>query len=220
MKTTNKRPVVPLRARAGFSLVELMVAVTLGILVSLGLVTVFGATSKTNRVQEMLAEIQENGRYAVSRVDSDLRLNSRQLMNMAGYYGTPPGANGMVNLNLAPDVYMAATPGVPFPDGAVAAPAGWTTQLPTYTHWPLSPAYYMQGHSCAGTTCNPATLPAYVPAAGAAAGNRVPGTDVLTLRYLNSQGWSSYRGEVAIPDCAAGGTFIGANGIILTPAGG
>ena len=58
----------------GFSLIELMVAMTLGLLLSIGIVTLFGATSKTNKVQDALARLQENGRYAMTRMTDDLRM--------------------------------------------------------------------------------------------------------------------------------------------------
>jgi type IV pilus assembly protein PilW len=197
----------------GFSLIELMIAITLGILLGIGLVTLFGATSKTNHVQEMMAEVQENGRYAVTRISNDLRFADRTLMNMAGYTTGTPGANGMVNLTQAPNVYAA---NIPFPDGTVLPPAGWSAAVPGYTNWPLSPAYFMQGYACTSTTCSPNTLPAYIPAMSTAANGRVKGADVLTVRYLSSQGWSSYNGTAAAEVVA---TCAGANltNITLTP---
>ena len=206
---------------AGFSLIELMVALLLGILLSLGLVTLFDATSKTNRVQEMLAELQENGRYAMTRINGDLRLASRQMMSMSGYIYATPGTNGMVNSTLAANVYVDGSstgPGVPFPDGTVRAPTGWIAALPGYTRWPLSPAYFMQAYVCGTSTCTPNSVPSYVPAIGTGAGSRVQNSDVLTVRYLNATGWSSYNGEVAIASCAAGGNAV--TGITLTPTTG
>jgi len=62
----------------GFTLIELMVALTLGLLLSIGIVTLFGATSKTNKVQDSLARLQENGRYAMTRMNADLRMLGAQ----------------------------------------------------------------------------------------------------------------------------------------------
>ncbi len=57
----------PWRAWRGFSLIELMVAMFLGIIVSAGIITLFTSTSKANRVQAQLARMQEQGRFAVAR---------------------------------------------------------------------------------------------------------------------------------------------------------
>ncbi|MDR3388344.1 MAG: PilW family protein [Rudaea sp.] len=196
-------------AAKGFTLIELMIAIALGILLSLGLVSLFGATSKTNRVQQMMADVQDNGRFAITQISNDLRLASRSLMNASGYSAASPGANGAVNLAQAPNVYVAA---MPFPDGSVGPPAGWTSTTASY--WPLSPAYFIKANYCSAGACAPTAVPSYVAATGTTtAGQRVPNTDVLTVRYLNSEGWTSYRGEVA-PTCAAGFlTFV-----TLTPA--
>jgi len=176
----------------GFTLVELMVAVVLGILVSIGLVTLFSATSKANRVQDALAQLQENGRYAVNRLNYDLRLESRQLMASSGFLASAPGTNGAVNPVLAPQVYVAS---LPFPDGALGPPATWDAGA-TMSWWPLSPRYFIQGYECS-TSCTVPTGTAQPPAAGTAAGQRVQKSDVLLVRYLNTHGWSSYNGEVA-----------------------
>ncbi len=185
-------------AARGFTLIELMVAITLGILVSVGLITVFDAVSTNNKVQQQLSEMQENGRYAITRINNDLRLAYRQISNTTGYSGLQtPGANGAVNLGVAPDVY--ATAGIPFPDGTVTAPTGWKA---TTTHWPLSPKYFISG-----------TVPTYVPAASSTtAGARVPGSDVITMHYLNSEGWSSYNNEVTFT-CT--GAFL--TSVVVTP---
>src|SRR4051812_40813975 len=107
-KTTPEMYDAQVRAR-GFSLIELMVALTLGLLISLGLIALFQATSKTNRVQEGMAEMQENGRYAVTRVNYDLRLASRQVMNASGY-SSPASPN--TSVLQAPNVFYAK---IPFP---------------------------------------------------------------------------------------------------------
>ena len=61
-------------ASRGFSLIELMVAMALGLVLSIGVVSLFGSTSMSNKVQNSLARLQENGRYAVARMESDLRM--------------------------------------------------------------------------------------------------------------------------------------------------
>jgi prepilin-type N-terminal cleavage/methylation domain-containing protein len=69
----------PTRSQTGFSLIELMVALLLGLLLMSGIIAVY-LESKRGFVQdEAIARVQENGRYA-------LRLLSREIA-MAGFLG-------------------------------------------------------------------------------------------------------------------------------------
>lgn len=57
----------------GFSLVELMVALTISTLLMLGLVEIFGSARASYNLQEGLARLQENARYANSFIARNLR---------------------------------------------------------------------------------------------------------------------------------------------------
>lgn len=75
---------VKIRGCQGFTLVELMVALLLGLLLSGAIISVF-LEGKNNFVQDdEVARVQENGRYA-------LRLLSREI-GMAGFFGGEPDA--------------------------------------------------------------------------------------------------------------------------------
>jgi type IV pilus assembly protein PilW len=63
----------------GFSLAELMIAVTIGLLILAGLSGVFSTTSKSRGEVERANRQIENGRYAVQLLTDDLKL--------AGYFG-------------------------------------------------------------------------------------------------------------------------------------
>jgi len=60
--------------QAGMSLVELMISVTLGLIVSAAMISLFISAKQNYRVNENLARLQENGRYAVSFISRDLRM--------------------------------------------------------------------------------------------------------------------------------------------------
>src|SRR6056297_2065090 len=60
------------RAR-GFSLVELMVAITLGLLLTAGMVQLFSSSRLTFQTNDALARVQENGRFAMELLKRDLR---------------------------------------------------------------------------------------------------------------------------------------------------
>lgn len=75
---------VPRRPR-GFSLVELMVALVLGLIVIAGLIEVLMATRKGFQLQQSSSYLQQNIRFASERIGWSL--------HMAGFWGgNPPGA--------------------------------------------------------------------------------------------------------------------------------
>jgi type IV pilus assembly protein PilW len=57
----------------GLTLVELMVALVMGLILLAGLATVLIANKKTYRHQDALARLQENGRFAISILERDIR---------------------------------------------------------------------------------------------------------------------------------------------------
>ena len=61
------------RTRRGFSLIELMVAITLGLLLTAGLVQLFTSTKVTFNTNDALARVQENGRFALENLKRELR---------------------------------------------------------------------------------------------------------------------------------------------------
>ena len=66
-------------SQVGLSLVELMVAMAIGIFLIAGAITVFGKTRDLYRVNEDTARLQEVARYAMSTIEADVR--------MANYWG-------------------------------------------------------------------------------------------------------------------------------------
>ena len=70
----------------GFTLVEVMVAITIGLIVLAAVAQIFATSRGTYRLEENLARVQESGRFAVEFLTRDLR--------MAGYAGC-------VNINQA-----------------------------------------------------------------------------------------------------------------------
>ncbi len=77
------------RHQVGLSLVELMVAMIIGIFLMLGAVTVYNQSRNTYRASEALARLQEVGRLAMDVIESDLR--------MANYWGLNSDATFIVN---------------------------------------------------------------------------------------------------------------------------
>lgn len=180
---------------AGFSLIEIMVAITLGLLLSAGVITIFSSTSKANKVQNALARLQENGRYAMTRIGADLRMLSGQYCsNFSG--NSRSTSNGPQVSGRAPWIYSAA---LTLPDAG--APLIFTTASA------VSPRLFVQGYECGSGTCTPAVPSGtgQIPAVGTSDGSRLKGTDVLTIRYTTGTGWPV--SATAPPNCTSGGNI-------------
>lgn len=80
------------RAQQGFTVVELMVALALGLIIATALVYVFIANNLSYRVQTGLARAQEGGRFAVDFLARDIR--------MAGFNGSCLARGDMLTNNL------------------------------------------------------------------------------------------------------------------------
>lgn len=187
------RRVRPRKLQRGISIIELMIALVLGMLLSAGIVTLFAGSSKSSRIQSGLSTLQENGRYAMTRIDEDLRMISGQYCaNFAG--ASRQTTNGPQLASRAPWVYASS---VTLPDAGAAL---------TYTAGtPFDPRLFVQGYECSTGSCSPAlpTSGSTIPDVGTADGDRLTGTDVLTIRYQTGSGWPITTN----PGCATGGTI-------------
>lgn len=71
----------PMTYQAGLTILELMISMSLGLLLVVGIGTVYVGSNQTYRVQEDHARIQENGRYTLEAIGRSLR--------QAGYADIP-----------------------------------------------------------------------------------------------------------------------------------
>jgi type IV pilus assembly protein PilW len=174
---------------SGVTLVELMIAMVLGLLVSGGIITVFLTTSNSNRVQNQLARLQEEGRYAIGRLVGDLRMANGHYCANTGGLANQTSSGLLLDGLRAPMVYA---------NNLVGALSDVTTNwgASPYPAKPTSPYYFpsflsMRGYDCTRTACTPAVAASVVPNMGTNVTNRVVGSSVLTLRYLDSsRGWA------------------------------
>lgn len=221
-KTSAQKPVHS--TSRGFTLVEVMVAIVIGLILILGIATIFTNTTNNIRLQRGIATIQETGRIAVDLMSSDIGGTGSQYcsaMNLqlavngftpqrpffsvvntilpvtgnddlsAFYNTTPSGSTGGLFYGL---VTPADLPPVPVTVPPTAPPPPGSPYL-------ISARYTIQGHDCVGTVCTPALTvlgagrtsagaTAAAAAAGPLPGQRVPDTDVLTIRTLVGNGAS------------------------------
>lgn len=202
---------------AGFSLVEVLVALTLGVLLVGGIFTLFTGINGTNKTQNGLARLQENGRFALMRMETDMRMTGAQYCSNttgASVQGTPipvlPARAPMVyakNLNL-PDSILNSVDAAGIPSAASAA-----------APYVLSPRWFLQGYSCTASNCTPALTAADtgIPNMGLTAGSRVPASDVLTVRYLRGSGWTVPLNSCSTP---TGSTITSGTVIKVAPQAG
>ena len=73
----------------GFSLVEIMIALLIGLFLLEGILQMFSASQQTYRMQSNLARLQENGRFALDFLARDIR--------MASYWGCMSSSTGDIS---------------------------------------------------------------------------------------------------------------------------
>jgi len=80
---TNQMPSTACRIaadrQAGLTLIELMIAMTIGVFLLMGTLTVFTQSRANFKVADSIARLQENARFALDTIEPDLRL--------AGFWG-------------------------------------------------------------------------------------------------------------------------------------
>ena len=201
------------RRASGLSLIELMVAMVLGLLVAAGIITVFLSTSSSNKAQTQLAQLQEEGRFAITRLVGDLRMANGQYCSNTRGTATQGGSGVFMDGLRAPRIYATDVENA-LSDLTTAwgvAPYPAKPAEPYYL-----PAYFsMRGYDCDKNGCAPAA-PASLPAPGKTADSRVIGTSILTLRYLDAgSGWSLEGNSMVVP--GAGGLV---DHVTVVPAAG
>lgn len=89
MRRVRKVPPVTL-VQSGMTIVELMIAMALGIFLMAGLMQVFQANQRTSMLQESFARVQESGRIGIELLVKDIR--------MADYKGCLPDIDSINNM--------------------------------------------------------------------------------------------------------------------------
>jgi type IV pilus assembly protein PilW len=110
------------RGQLGFTLVELMVAITIGLILIAGVIQILTSNKQTFRVQEATSRLQENGRFAIDMLSRDIR--------MAGFWGCNSDiANVTSNLNTPNDFVDPSLGDITGTNGTGALPDTITLQM-------------------------------------------------------------------------------------------
>lgn len=161
------------RDASGLSLIELMIAMVIGLVLMLGLLRVFAASREAARMSEGLSRVQENGRFALDYLQRDLRMvghmgciNDQARLLQGGilettFADTIGAGGGQLDMGTGLRGYEAAGT-APHTDttitiGAERPTAAWVAEAST-------PA-----------------LPAYISALAP-----LPGSDIVELRYFSA----------------------------------
>lgn len=87
-----RRLILPHSRQRGFTLVELLVTVTLGLLVIAGIGQIYTAAKRSYDIQTSLARLQDAGRYAVDVITQDVRRAGYWGLTNMRAFGPPAGA--------------------------------------------------------------------------------------------------------------------------------
>jgi len=106
------------QGQAGLTLVEMMVAMAVGLILMAGVIQIFASNKQTYRIQDATSRLQENGRFAVDMLRRDIR--------MAGFWGCSRTLVSLsVNVDTSGAGYSDVDPtqgGINGTDGAAGAP--------------------------------------------------------------------------------------------------
>ncbi len=74
----NNNKLNPSRLQQGLSLVELLIAMTLGLILMTGMIAVFSGNQRSSELNTAMANMQENARFALTTLSTDIRMSAFQ----------------------------------------------------------------------------------------------------------------------------------------------
>ena len=95
----------PALRQTGFTLIEMMISITIGLGILAGLVGVLASSSSNSRTNDRTSELMSNGRYALNSMKQELRE-----AGFLGYtYNKPSATAGIAVTGCVPDAEVGAT---------------------------------------------------------------------------------------------------------------
>lgn len=161
----------------GFSLVELMVAMVIGLIITFAVVQIFTTSRTTYQTDEGLARVQENGRFAVEFLTREIR--------QAGDIGCRQAPE--LNLSASPLTYDNATPGASAFTGIQGYEYQGTSPGNTFVISAEEPNNVAAGWTPARNAVTATDLTLAVAAAGGGGlmPAAIPGSDALILQRMD-----------------------------------
>ena len=180
-----------LKRHSGFTLVEIMVAMAIGLMMTAVIVTVFGQSTQSSKVNQARNEIQEQARVALDTLQRDLRqagyigCNSNRVLNSGGLVNTTSTPNSYRN-NIATFMQGYEGTGASF---SPAAPGAVTGASPAAS--PINDAVTVRIPSGQPVSLN---------------GTMASGTAVIPV--FSTSGFTAGATRAVIGDCAQSSVFI------------
>lgn len=159
--------------QSGLSLVELMVALMIGVVLLLGLIQIFGASRAAFASAEGMSRVQENARFAVDILRNDLRMAGH--MGLRGEAGYLQAGGRFFNHSVAPSTNV------------INAPFALRLDMPVqaFEHNNTSPGQTLNLSAGAVTGVSAASFVPALPAAlNDLVNDAIVGSDILVVRYL------------------------------------
>ncbi|MBB3813762.1 type IV pilus assembly protein PilW [Xanthomonas arboricola] len=151
----------------GFSLIELMIALVIGLVLLLGVIQIFSASRTAAQLSEGASRAQENGRFALDYLARDIR--------MAGHFGCVNDQAQFVKGEGDPRVNLSATTGS-------GSPLDFSVSIQGYEAPGTAPKDQITiGENASPLVGLPASIQNLNPAPR-------PGSDIIVLRYLSAEG--------------------------------
>ncbi|MHB8346032.1 MAG: PilW family protein [Acidiferrobacterales bacterium] len=173
MKTALRQWPVRRDHQRGFSLVELMVALTVGLILLGAVLAIFIANRGIYSSNKAVAQIQEDGRFALSFLQNDVR--------MAGYMGCAQDTQLNSILNVAANDYI-----YDFSEGITGYEATNTGTGATYVLPATLAVATPSSFDAEADPYVPALSGSEVPFTVTGVGEPLQGSDLLVLRYADS----------------------------------
>ena len=189
----------------GFSLIELMVAMVLGLILSAGIFTVFNGNKQSADLNATMADMQESARFALNQLSSDIR--------MAGYQGCKDINRGGPNILArgAPTTNLEQTATV---GSLVIGPTNWTPAPPGGTLGLVSNSI-ADTHALTLQFGSNATFP-LTQNVGGAVPSRTASIPVDTTAGVSSEPFNIQTGEFALISNCTGSDLIKVSGVSAT----
>ncbi|MEA9554996.1 PilW family protein [Xanthomonas nasturtii] len=155
------------RRSAGLSLIELMIAMVIGLVLLLGIIQIFSASRTAAQLSEGASRVQENGRFALDYLARDIR--------MAGHFGCVNDQAQFVRAQGDPRVNLSAATGS-------GSPLDFSVSIQGYEAPGTAPGDALTIGASAGAISGlPAAIQNLSPAPRA-------GSDIIVLRFLSAEG--------------------------------
>lgn len=152
---------------AGLSLIEMMIALVIGLVLLLGVIQVFSASRTAFQLSEGASRAQENARFALDFLARDIR--------MAGHFGCVNDQAHFVKGQGDPRVSLSAATGS-------GSPLDFSVSIQGYEATGTSPGTQLR---LGGTLSAAAGAPSQIQGLSPAP---LPGSDILVLRFLSPEG--------------------------------